>query len=498
MARLLSVSRAAHVVGVPRAVIQKQIRNGELTSFEGEVNFTELTSLYPDTRFDNDDMPEKIEEIIANALRRARYAKLTDLVTPDTATLAARVSVLSKELSASKIEVTKYERIIQLLKDHLAIASTQEPGEVQSFIVDLLAWMDSTILNLDTNDDKDIEALTYKDDFLRIMAAQVHIKPSNHEFFVEGKNSILESGLSAGYALDYGCSSGNCGKCKAKLVSGRTEKIKHHDYVLTEAEKAESTILMCSHTATTDIELEAHEAGSEDDIPLQNISAKVKKVEAAGSHVSVLTLKAPRTKRLRFFAGQSAELVFAGLPAVTLPIASCPCDERYVQFHIHNNHNVIGDFVKNDLKTNDTIKITGPQGHFVLDEESYRSIILLAENTGFAPVKSLIEHALTLEISEFIHLYWLANEDAGHYLSNHCRAWNDALDDFSYTPIETASTTTADDYKNYLFRLIKDHRDLMNIDFYLCGSENLIDTAREFLLSQGVPEKQIRAELAVE
>ncbi len=69
----------------------------------------------------------------------------------------------------------------------------------------------------------------------KIMATQVRILPSGHEFFIHGTESILEAGLSAGLALDYGCSNGNCGLCKCKLVSGQVNKIKSHDYVLTEA-----------------------------------------------------------------------------------------------------------------------------------------------------------------------------------------------------------------------------------------------------------------------
>ena len=75
------------------------------------------------------------------------------------------------------------------------------------------------------------------------MAAQVHVKNTGHEFFVDGSNTILEAGLSTGLALNYGCSNGNCGNCKAKLISGEIKKTKPHDFVFSESEKLQNYFL---------------------------------------------------------------------------------------------------------------------------------------------------------------------------------------------------------------------------------------------------------------
>jgi len=47
------------------------------------------------------------------------------------------------------------------------------------------------------------------------------------------------------FPLNYGCSGGNCGLCKARLVSGQVRKTRHHDYVLTEAEKEPRGMCSC-------------------------------------------------------------------------------------------------------------------------------------------------------------------------------------------------------------------------------------------------------------
>jgi len=55
------------------------------------------------------------------------------------------------------------------------------------------------------------------------MSAHVQVKPSGREFFVDGNDSLLEAALRSGLSLDYGCSAGSCGKCKARVVSGQVQ-----------------------------------------------------------------------------------------------------------------------------------------------------------------------------------------------------------------------------------------------------------------------------------
>ena len=496
MARLLSASRAASIVGVPRGKIQKHIQNGELTSFEGKVKLSQLVKLYPNSLIDKNDMSEKMEEFIANALKRTRYAKFQKLNTPDTATLAARLAGLSKELSQTKSDLYHYEQILTQLYAHIADATKNSSDSASTSIYESLQqWLIQTEKNLTTND-LEINPLIKRDDFLRIMAAQVHVAPSGLEYFVEGKNSILEAGLTTGSALNYGCSNGNCGKCKAKLLKGQIEKIKQHEYVFSNAEKSQNCFLMCSNTAITDVEIEAEIAGSENDIPQQELLTKVKKIENASKHITVLTVKTQRTNRLRFLAGQEVTLTLNDRISETLSIASCPCDESFIQFHIENNRSTFNDYVVNSLKSNDSIKINGPSGHFVLDSDSTKPIIFIAVNAGFAPIKSLIENALSLEVAEYIHLYWINTQEEKPYLHNLCRAWNDALDNFKYTAMNVAhlcnnSTPNQDVFSACLSNLIKEHADLANVDIYSSIPESLTDFANTFFMAQGLEAEQI-------
>ena len=115
-----------------------------------------------------------------------------------------------------------------------------------------------------------------------------------------------------------------------------------------------------------------------------------------------------------------------------------------VVFYKYTNAGCPGDAFSehlfSQLKTRDRVDIEGPFGGFIMDESSTRPMILLAYDTGFSAIKSLIEHAISLDIPQPVALYWVMPFKKEHYLENYCRSWKDALDDFSYTPICALAT----------------------------------------------------------
>ena len=322
------------------------------------------------------------------------------------------------------------------------------------------------------------------------MPNKVLLYPSYHTFLVNGADTVLEAGLRAGLAMNYGCSSGNCGLCKARVVAGQTEKIRHHDYVLTEAEKNQGYVLLCSHTATSDVVIEAYEASGANEIQLQEIQARIKEITPLTDKVMLLHLQTPRTNRLRFLAGQSVALSI-GDDASDYAIASCPCDDRNLQFHIRDiPGNVFARHVFGGLRVGETVSVYGPVGEFVLKAESTRPLLLLACNSGFAPIKSLIEHAMSLERAESLHLYWLATVKGGHYLSNWCRSWSDALDNFHYHEL-LAQSLEEPNLDQVLAQVMADHLDVAQYDVYISGPARFVSKQRDALLKRGVPAAQL-------
>ena len=486
MPRVITLSRAARLVGVKRGALQTKIQQGELRTFEGELLLADLLHAYPQTEVEDTTMLKRVEHIMEQAVNKIIRP---DEETPDSNTLAARILVLGQELAQARQETRRQDELITGLKQKIEELARDVEQTPDAAFSKLQRWFNEA-LDSGTASDDDIEIIA-KEAFLRVMAAQVRILPSGHEFLIEGSDSILEGGLRSGLALDYGCSNGNCGKCKCKVVSGQVKKIAAHDFALSETEQGLGYILACCNTAVTDVVLEAEEALGTHDIPQQEIEVRVKKVEQPDERVLVLHAKTPRTKRLRFLAGQYLSLQLDDLPAQHCAIASCPCDDMNLEFHIPV---IAGNpFIEalQHRKANSKLCIEGPQGDFTLNENSPRSLVFIVVNAGFGPIKSLIEHAMALDTAENIHLYWITTPGSCHYLGNLCRAWDDALDNFSYTALQA---TTEDSVEPLLPNIIADLDDIAALDFYVCMPAPLLDAVETFLTDNGVLPKQLRLE----
>ncbi len=488
MPRLVSLSRAAKLVGITRGALQKKVHDLELESFEGQVKLDDIEKIYPEAEIEDNHIIEDLEKIVEQALKKAHGAKLAKLLAPDAYTLAARLHAITKEHVHAKNQVKQFTDLFTELQSR--INSLSKSSNKPHLFKDLNNWIKDSVNNIQTPVVMSAPLLE-KDTVLRVMAAQVHLKNTEHEFFVDGTNSILEAGLSAGLALNYGCSNGNCGKCKARLISGEIKKIKPHDFVFSESEKGQNYFLCCSNTAITEIEIEADEAGSEKDIPQQKIPTKVKKVDRLADDILILNLKTPRTKRLRFLAGQNVVLSRGELPPMEIPIASCPCDDMNIQFHIpHDNTNPFINYIFEELKNSDSIHVQGPTGSFILDENSDNAVIFIAFDTGFAPIKSLIEHAVTLEHAEFIHLYWIHNSEKP-YMHNQCRAWEDALDNFKYQQ-QQYDMSDIQQLENKLSTLINEYSNFSDKNIYICGAEKMVRKTRQILLEHNANKEQLK------
>lgn len=477
MAHFLPLSRVARLVGEPRSVIQRMIHDGELATFDGMVDMNELLRVFPDVQWEDNGEFKRVEEIKAKAFSR----RVMERTLPDKEVLAERLYEMSREFAAAKTLLLHYDEVLRFLDDKLDDVMDVGGQPARQAVADLKQWLRQK-LDATPEEAARAEALLAQENVMRIMSAQVTVQPAGHEFFVEGNDTLLEAALRAGIPLNYGCSNGNCGECKARLVSGQIKKVHPHDFVLKEAEKAEGAFLLCSYTAVSDVVLEAGVSGA-DDIPLQSIPTRVKAVEIINERIAALHLTAPRSQRLHFLAGQRVSLTVGELSGEYY-VASCPCEDRHIELHIRRDNRPFSRHAFEYLAKEDIVRIDGPQGRFVMKLDSRRPVIFVAWDDGFAPIKSLVQHAMSLEIAESMHLYWAAGSvggKGGHYQDNHCRSWADALDDFSYQALDTAPGPAA-----IAEAILAQHPDLHRADFYVAGPHALLQALREGALARGV------------
>ncbi|HTN93731.1 MAG TPA: 2Fe-2S iron-sulfur cluster-binding protein [Gallionella sp.] len=481
MKHFLPLSRVTRLVGISRHELQELIRSGTLDTFDGMVEMNELLRAFPDAKWDDDTEICRVTEIKEKAFGKRVFERAL----PDKEVLAARLYELGNEYAATKALLMHYSQVLSWLDEKIDELEEDQSAETRHALHALRAFIVRHLAEIPPDAEK-VQAMIAQERILKIMSAHVTIKPSGHEFFVEGNDTLLEAALRAGVSLNYGCNNGNCGECRARLVSGEIKKVHAHDYVLSQAEKDAGVFLLCSCAAVNDVVIEAGVAGAQD-IQVQLLDARIKSVEVFNPQVAALHLLAPRSQRLRFLAGQSIRLSAQGTEG-QYAIASCPCEERHIEIQVlRKADDAFSELLFGALKANDSIEVEGPYGEFVLDDTSTRPLIFLAFGVGFAPIKSLIQHAMSLDLAESMDLHWLA-DGSGHYQNNLCRAWADALDNFTYI-----SHAQSEGMETALSSIVADHPDLDRFDVYASGTEPQLLAAKAFFLKHGLPEQRWRA-----
>lgn len=330
------------------------------------------------------------------------------------------------------------------------------------------------------------------------MPYQITIQPSGHTCTAEEGVSILRAAQDAGFTLPYGCRNGACGTCKGKIIEGLVNHGLASAEALSEEDKAAGLALFCCAQPLSDISIECHELRTAQDIPVRTLPCRVQKLERLAPDVIALHLKLPVNERLLFLAGQYIEILLKDGKRRAFSLASAPHDDELLQLHIRLIPG--GQFTEqvfNGMKERDMLRFEGPHGSFYLREDSSKPIILVAGGTGFAPIKSIIEHALHNQSQREMTLYWGARDRAGLYLPDLPQRWALEHPQIKYVPVlsEAVAADTWTGRSGLVHQaVLEDHADLSGYQVYACGAPAMIDSARRDFAARGLPAEDFFAD----
>jgi CDP-4-dehydro-6-deoxyglucose reductase len=320
------------------------------------------------------------------------------------------------------------------------------------------------------------------------MPFQISLEPGGQRFTADDDQTILEAALAAGLVLPYGCRDGACGACKGKVVSGDVELGSVSESALSDADRAAGLTLFCRAHARSDLVLQARDVRRSDDIPLKKLPCRVQRLERAADDVMIVELKLPATETFRFRAGQYIDFLLSDGRRRAFSIANAPHRTEHLELHIRRVEG--GSFtghVFGDMKEREILRFEGPLGSFSLREDSRRPIVMIAGGTGFAPIKSLVEHAIHIGLARPIVLYWGARTRSGLYRDELARSWEQALPGFRYIPV--LSDAAPEDAWTGPIGLVHetvmlDIPDLSGHEVYACGAPAMIEAARRDLVAR--------------
>ena len=135
MDRLLSVSQAARMAGVPRRLLQQHIQEGKVASFEGYIRMSELHKAYPEASGDKSGMVEK-----TRLIREAALLKDTDGRRADPERLAAELHRARIEIARLQTQLESYKELAAATEEQLLQLQEQCHRREASMLGTVIGW----------------------------------------------------------------------------------------------------------------------------------------------------------------------------------------------------------------------------------------------------------------------------------------------------------------------------------------------------------------------
>ena len=323
------------------------------------------------------------------------------------------------------------------------------------------------------------------------MTFQTTIQPSGYRFPIEAHETILEAALRHGYTLPYSCREGACGVCKGKIVEGQVDHGNYLGSALMEADKARGMTLFCCARPRSDLVIECPTAGRISNIPVKVMPCRVRKMTRLADDVMALQLELPPGEQLQFLAGQYISPLPKDQKPRNFSLANAPHNGEFLELHIRRiEGGAFTQYVFDEMKERDILRFKGPLGEFQLREDSDKPVVFVADGTGFAPVKAMIEHALHIGLQRPMHLYWGGRRQADLYMMEEARRWEGS--GIRFTPV--LSGALPEDHWQGRTGLVyqavlEDFADLSGYEVYACGTPEMVNAARrDFTAQRGLPE----------
>lgn len=214
------------------------------------------------------------------------------------------------------------------------------------------------------------------------MASSHQITINGYSFLARRGELLLDAALSNGIDLPYDCRAGHCGTCCVRLVSGEVRG----------GEGSEPGIVhACQCRIVGDAVIEREQPSG-----VRTVAGVLSSLRPLSPEVVEVGIRTNRP--LPHHAGQYAQVRFSGYPSrpfsITHPMSG-KSNGRSVWFHVRRmKGGRVTSSLGKRIRPGHRVQLTGPYGsaHFRPNMDS--RLILVATNTGFAPIWSIAVAAL--------------------------------------------------------------------------------------------------------
>jgi Na+-transporting NADH:ubiquinone oxidoreductase subunit F len=318
------------------------------------------------------------------------------------------------------------------------------------------------------------------------------------DLVVKGGSPLLFSLADEGIFLPSACGGkGTCAYCKVKVLEGGGPVLPTETPYLTGEEVKEHVRLSCQVKVRNDLAIEI----PEELFLIREYEIRVKSIADLTHQVKGLALEILSPEEGIFFKpGQYVQLEVPKYKLSKEPefrafsVASSPHEPRRVELFVGRVvKGVVSTYVHDYLKVGDKLSMRGPFGDFFY-RDSGRDILMVATGTGLAPIMSILRYFRKEKIDRITTLFFGTRNIRDLYCKEELESLEKELPRFSYVPTlsrEEDDSTWKGNRGRVTDLIEKKISEKANLDVYICGNADMVESCLAVLARKGIPPSQI-------
>jgi nitric oxide dioxygenase len=164
-----------------------------------------------------------------------------------------------------------------------------------------------------------------------------------------------------------------------------------------------------------------------------------------------------------------------------------------------NPDGMVSNYLHDDVKEGDLLKVSAPAGDFILDTEKNTPVVLLSGGVGLTPMMSMLKTLVEIQSSREVTFVHAAANSNVHALRDEVEELSklETVKSFFFydSPTEEDRMNNRFDVEGYITReWLEDKVSVDNADFYFCGPVPFMKAINRSLKDLGVKEDRIHFE----
>lgn len=312
-----------------------------------------------------------------------------------------------------------------------------------------------------------------------------NIKFNDKTYQCRDGETVLEALTRNGVELSFSCRKGSCHVCMLKCTDGKLPE--ESQKKLRPVFKKNDYFLPCVCKPVEDLTISSIES---DEL---FSTAYIHKKEFLSDKVCRLYIDS--SKFMDYRAGQFLNLsrLKDGVTR-SYSVANCPEKDYFIELHIERMEGGdLSNWIFDELDADFEIDIQGPNGDCCYQpEKPQMPMLMVATNTGLAPVLGVVREAIINDHKADIHVYHVCRESSGLYLNSLMKELAKKHEHIYYHPLVAPGDDEKYTVANMAVSVVKStHSSLQGWMVYLAGASQMVLDMRHVAIEKGVVDKNI-------